>query len=54
MLACLKCMLDDGFTVWLYLHVIRDIAYLVYDKREMPVFGIIHDEVLVGIVVRIT
>ncbi|KAF8808059.1 hypothetical protein BYT27DRAFT_7166540 [Phlegmacium glaucopus] len=32
MLACLKCMLVDGFT------------------REMPVFGIVHDEVLVGIV----
>ena len=31
---------------------IRDVAHLVYGKREMPVFGIVHDEVLVGIVVR--
>ena len=31
----------------------KDVSYLAYDKREMPVFGIIHDEVLVGIVVRI-
>ena len=29
-----------------------DVAHLVYHKREMPVFGIVHDEVLVGIVVR--
>ena len=30
----------------------RDVAHLTYGKREMPVFGIVHDEVLVGIVVR--
>ena len=30
----------------------RDVAYLAYGKREMPVFGMVHDEVLVGIVVR--
>ena len=52
MLACLKCMLVDGFTVCLYLYVKRDVAHLAYNKREMPVFGIVHDEVLVGIVVR--
>jgi len=31
----------------------KDVTDLAYDKREMPVFGIVHDEVLVGIVVRI-
>ena len=30
----------------------QDVAYLAYDKREMPVFGIVDDMVISGSVVR--
>ena len=52
MLECLKCMLVDGYTVYLSLCKKRDVAHLAYDKREMPVFGIVDDMVISGSVVR--
>ena len=52
MLACLKCMLVDGYTVCHRLHVKNELSLILLIQREMPVFGIVHDEVLVGIVVR--
>ena len=53
-MACLKCMIVDGYTVCLVsICIKKNVAHLTCDKREMPVFGIVHDEILSGIVVRI-
>ena len=38
---------------FIYTYRKRDVAHLVYGKREMPVFGIIHGVVLLGTVVRL-
>ena len=38
---------------FIYTYKKRDVAHLVYGKREMPVFGIIHGVVLLGTVVRL-
>ena len=35
-----------------FIYMKIDVAHLACHKREMPVFGIVNDEVLVGIVVR--
>ena len=37
-----------------FIYIQKGVSYETYHKREMPVFGIVHEEVLVGIVVRIT
>lgn len=53
MLASLKCIMDDGLTVSpKFFH--RCPCLTIFEtKREMPVFGVIRDQVVVGIIVCI-
>lgn len=54
MLACLKCLLAEGLTVSVSTLTYHDLSperdgY----QREVPVFGIINDQVVVGIIVSL-